>query len=128
MSLAGRSGLKSPGNFETLTALRAHHATGTLARVLAVVTLICATPGTAQVVREFACFAVGEDSCAECADEGSEQNCAESCVCCAHSNALPTAAPLQGAGHVSREAKFSERGQGPYSAGYRSPPFRPPAV
>lgn len=107
--------------------MRAHTAKAAFTRVLALVTLISATPGIAQVVREFGNFAFGQETCAECADEGAEQNCAESCVCCAHSNVLPTLALVEGPVPLNRECRINDRGERPYSAGYRSPPFRPPA-
>lgn len=101
------------------------------AGVLAVLALVCAAPGAAQIVQEVVSIVAGTDCCDDACDDGDEQSCPGTCghcACCAHPNVLPPPTQLQLAGRLVRELKFSSHGDRPDASGYRTPPFRPPTA
>jgi len=99
-------------------------------RLLGVLLLFVAAPGSVEVVQELVSHATGIECCAEdgC-DERTGQTCPRNCMhchCCAHLNAPPSMTHLLPAAALACDQSFGGRRTDRHASGYRARPFRPP--
>jgi hypothetical protein len=99
-------------------------------RVLGVVLLVLAAPGTSSVIDEIVSYASDIECCEDdgC-DDGTEPCCPCTglhCPCCAHVNVAASLAQLLSAAMPAVQLAFGEWEVGRLAPGYRAPPFRPP--
>lgn len=102
------------------------------ARLLVLGLLVLATPGVADVIEELVAHALGvaccEDSrCCEDTGEGCPNACV-ACACCVQPSALVTVAHVPSPAERPSASRFVGYAARPCAPGYRTPPFRPPAV
>lgn len=98
-------------------------------RRLAIVLMLVATPGPADLVQEVVAFATGIECCNGHCDDSSGQCCPKSCShcrCCAHFAALlPTALELPSSS-ARRDRTYASRVIVFNPIDERAPPARPP--
>lgn len=100
-----------------------------MARALAVLLMLLATPGAAQLVEEVMLVAIGAECCDGGCDE--EQGCpgpCAHCVCCPHPNLLSAPAPPEPSSRLFADLSFGRSVERPHTTVIRPPPFRPPVA